>query len=95
MHLQGAEEEPLEASSLRDGDYVAVRRFTRILERGIDAKQTVDALINRCGSLVNLRAAIMRYRKPRRSFRFFRCDYWQADAIQSGLLVRTWCWFSP
>ena len=63
---------------------MAVRRFTRILERGIDAKQTVDALIDRCGSLVNLRAAIMRYRKPRRSFRFFRCDNWRAATIWSG-----------
>lgn len=32
----------LEARQLRDGEYVAVRRFTRILERGPDAKATVD-----------------------------------------------------
>lgn len=32
----------LEARQLRDGEYVAVRRFTRILERGPDAKTTVD-----------------------------------------------------
>lgn len=32
----------LEQRQLRDGEYVAVRRFTRILERGPDAKATVD-----------------------------------------------------
>lgn len=31
-----------ETKNLRDGDYVGVRRFVRILEQGSDAKATVD-----------------------------------------------------
>ena len=61
-----------EVRSLKDGEYVGVRRFTRILERGPEAKGDLDKVIDRCGSLVNLRTAIMRYRKPRRWFRFYR-----------------------
>ena len=61
-----------EVKSLKDGEYVGVRRFTRILERGPEAKSDLDKVIDRCGSLVNLRTAIMRYRKPRRWFRFYR-----------------------
>lgn len=64
---------PAEAESLRDGDYVAVRRFVRILERGDDAKGVLDAVVDQCGSLINLRTAIMRYRKPKRWFTFYRC----------------------
>lgn len=62
-----------ELASLRDGEYVAVRRFTRILERGIEAKGRVDDVVDACGGIVNLRIAIMRYRKARSSIRFFRC----------------------
>lgn len=62
-----------EIRSLKEGEYVGVRRFTRILERGTEAKSDLDKVIDRCGSLVNLRTAIMRYRKPRRWFRFYRC----------------------
>ena len=69
-HLQ-SEVDP-ESAALRDGDYVAVRRFTRMLERGSEAKAALDQVIDRAGALVNLRTAISRYRKPRRRFRFFR-----------------------
>ena len=62
----------LEARQLRDGEYVAVRRFTRILERGADAKARVDEVVDACGVLINLRTAIMRYRKPRSHGKFFR-----------------------
>lgn len=62
-----------EVKSLKEGEYVGVRRFTRILERGTEAKSELDKVIDRCGGLVNLRTAIMRYRKPRRWFRFYRC----------------------
>ncbi|KAL3150044.1 hypothetical protein ABBQ38_013395 [Trebouxia sp. C0009 RCD-2024] len=61
-----------EVKSLKEGEYVGVRRFTRILERGTEAKSDLDKVIDRCGGLVNLRTAIMRYRKPRRWFRFYR-----------------------
>lgn len=63
----------LEARQLRDGEYVAVRRFTRILERGPDAKATVDRVVDACGVLINLRTAIIRYRQPRSLDRFYRC----------------------
>ena len=64
-----------EVKSLKEGEYVGVRRFTRILERGTEAKADLDKVIDRCGGLVNLRTAIMRYRKPRRWFRFYRSDH--------------------
>lgn len=62
----------LEVAALKEGEYVAVRRFVRLLERGGDAKAALDELVDRAGALVNLRTAISRYRKPRRRFRFFR-----------------------
>ena len=62
----------LEVKNLRDGEYVAVRRFTRILERGPEAKATTDRVIDECGLLINLRTAIMRYRKPKDIKKFFR-----------------------
>ncbi|KAL4440251.1 hypothetical protein ABPG75_003252 [Micractinium tetrahymenae] len=75
----------LEARQLRDGEYVAVRRFTRILERGPDAKATVDEVVDACGVLINLRTAIIRYRQPRSFDRFFRPEI-QArhNAFQRG-----------
>lgn len=73
LFLQQLEAMTPEIRSLKEGEYVGVRRFTRILERGTEAKADLDKVIDRCGSLVNLRTAIMRYRKPRRWFRFYRC----------------------
>ncbi|KAK9839780.1 hypothetical protein WJX81_000925 [Elliptochloris bilobata] len=67
-----AEGDALEAAALREGEYVGVRRFTRTLERGGDAKAVVDAFVDRCGALLNLRTEILLYRRPRRSFRFYR-----------------------
>ena len=58
---------------MREGEYVGVRRFIRALERGMDSKALVDELVDRCGAVINLRTAIMHYRKPRDSFRFYRC----------------------
>ena len=49
-----------------------MRRFTRLLEDGDDAKRELDAIIDAAGAVVNLRTAISRYRKPRNRFRFFR-----------------------
>jgi hypothetical protein len=62
----------LEIKNLRDGEYVAVRRFLRILERGPDAKHISDRVIDECGLLINLRTAIMRYRRPKDVKRFFQ-----------------------
>lgn len=75
---------PAEVESLRDGDYVAVRRFVRILERGDDAKGVLDAVVDQCGSLINLRTAIMRYRKPKRWFTFYRCSCYQTMSLHQS-----------
>jgi hypothetical protein len=48
----------LEARQLRDGEYVAVRRFTRILERGPDAKAEVDQ-VGRQGQACGQRTALL------------------------------------
>lgn len=75
MYMQHTGANTPEVKSLKEGEYVGVRRFTRILERGTEAKSDLDKVIDRCGGLVNLRTAIMRYRKPRRWFRFYRSDH--------------------
>ena len=74
MHVVSVQmqNDALEMATLREGEYVAVRRFTRILERGVDAKGLLDKVVDQCGALINLRTAILRYRKPRNHFRFFR-----------------------
>lgn len=79
-----AEGDALEAAALREGEYVGVRRFTRTLERGGDAKAVVDALVDRCGALLNLRTEILLYRRPRRSFRFYRCRSGAVRALFAG-----------
>lgn len=61
-----------EKKNMQDGEYVGVRRFTRTLEKGVEAKAEVDAVLDACGTLVNLRTAIMRYRKPKSIDTFFR-----------------------
>lgn len=70
--MVGAPEIDPERVNMENGDYIGVRRFTRTLERGAEAKIEVDAVIDACGVLVNLRTAIMRYRKPKFVDSFFR-----------------------
>lgn len=66
------EENEREEAALKDGEYVGVRRFVRILENGIDGKNFTDRLVDLCGSLVNLRTSIVNYRKPQGKSRFHR-----------------------
>lgn len=61
-----------ETKNLQEGEYVGMRRFTRTLERGTEAKAEVDAVVDACGTLINLRTSIMRYRKPKNIGKFFR-----------------------
>lgn len=68
----GLGEREMEEAALKDGEYVGVRRFLRILESGSDAKALTDRVVDTCGSMVNLRTAIMRYRKPQGSSLFYR-----------------------
>ena len=63
---------PAEAAALADGDYEGVARLTRLLDDGDAAKAVADAEVDRAGAVVSLRRAIARYRKPRRTFRFYR-----------------------
>jgi protein-tyrosine phosphatase len=61
-----------QARNLQSGDYVGVRKFTRTLERGPEAKAEVDSVVDVCGALINLRTAIMRYCKPKSVNKFYR-----------------------
>ena len=70
--MMGAPDIDPERVNMENGEYIGVRRFTRTLERGAEAKVEVDAVIDACGVLVNLRTAIMRYRKPKFVETFFR-----------------------
>lgn len=70
--MQLSLEDGQEEAAMRDGEYVGVRRFVRITEDGVDAKALTDAVVDMCGGMVNLRTAIMRYRKPAGSLVFFR-----------------------
>lgn len=73
MCLCQEQENALIDAAMREGEYIGVRRFIRALERGMDSKALVDGWVDKCGAVINLRTAIMRYRKPRGSFRFYRC----------------------
>lgn len=57
---------------MRQGEYVGVRRFVRVLEYGDEAKDALDRTVNACSAVINLRTAIMRYRTPRNNHRFYR-----------------------
>ena len=46
------------------GEYSAARRLTILLKNGVDIKKSVDAVIDSCGVLKNLREAIFDYRHP-------------------------------
>ncbi|KAK2078696.1 hypothetical protein QBZ16_003536 [Prototheca wickerhamii] len=61
-----------EAANLWAGEYVAVRRLCRVLERGDAAKAAVDAVADAAGTLINLRTTIMRYRRPKSLDKFYR-----------------------
>ncbi|GMH33294.1 hypothetical protein BSKO_01128 [Bryopsis sp. KO-2023] len=58
--------DPCERIACEEGRYLAVRRLIRLLDSGPDSKQAVDRIIDACGMIINLRTAIMRYRKPLR-----------------------------
>lgn len=55
-----------ELVSLRNGDYAAIRRLVRLFVAGMKMKEVVDAVINHCAAITNLREAILAYRRPRR-----------------------------
>ena len=61
-----------ENTALREGEYVGVHRFVLTLENGYDAKHLTDLATDKCGQLINLRTAIMRYRTPQGNSRFHR-----------------------
>lgn len=59
-------EELEEQKALAAGGYVGVRRVVRLFEEGERCKQVVDSMADAASELLNLRVAIMKYRKPRR-----------------------------
>lgn len=61
-----------ESYNLQQGEYIGVRRFTWTLERGAEAKAEVDTVVDACGTVINLRTAIMRYRTPKSQNTFYR-----------------------
>ncbi|WIA11258.1 hypothetical protein OEZ85_011384 [Tetradesmus obliquus] len=61
-------EEVQERVSLAAGGYVGVRRVVRLLEHGDSAKRLVDAVIDGCAQMLNLRVAIMRFRRPKHQY---------------------------
>lgn len=64
----------LEQRQLRDGEYVAVRRFTRILERGPDAKATVDEVGAVDGGMWRLVARLLLYQLAQRQHAKATCS---------------------
>ena len=56
------------------------------LAAGDDAKALVDEWVDACAAVINLRTAIMRYRKPRSSARFYR--HVNAPHTMSGHLAK-------
>ncbi|KAF6255732.1 inositol hexakisphosphate-domain-containing protein [Scenedesmus sp. NREL 46B-D3] len=61
-------EEVQERVSLAAGGYVGVRRVVRLLEHGDNAKRIVDAVIDASAQMLNLRVAIMRFRRPKHQY---------------------------
>ncbi|KAG2430310.1 hypothetical protein HYH02_013787 [Chlamydomonas schloesseri] len=66
--------------SLAAGGYVGVRKIERLLEEGEAAKKVVDQIIDAASDLINLRVAIMKYRKPRSSYTYMRPEMQQRHA---------------
>eukprot|EP00271_Cylindrocystis_brebissonii_P022366 TRINITY_DN8584_c2_g1_i1.p1 TRINITY_DN8584_c2_g1~~TRINITY_DN8584_c2_g1_i1.p1 ORF type:complete len:1580 (+),score=309.80 TRINITY_DN8584_c2_g1_i1:485-5224(+) len=61
-----ADDKPLEPpdveEELRRGEYPVIRSLTRVLKGGAESKRQVDAVINQCSAMQNLREAILSYR---------------------------------
>ena len=53
---------------------MGVRRVVRLLEVGDVAKRMADAAIDANAQLLNLRVSILKYRKPRNSYKSLRSE---------------------
>ena len=86
--------DPREVAAIQSGDYEGVRRFTRVLAGGEAAKAAADAAVDAAGRVVNLRSSIARYRRPRRTFRFYRPEiHARHAAFTRGLAcLERYCW---
>ncbi|GBF92770.1 paladin [Raphidocelis subcapitata] len=71
-----SEDDEREAPALAPGEggYVGVRRVVRLLEVGDVAKRVADAAIDANAQLLNLRMAILKYHKPRNSYKSLRSE---------------------
>eukprot|EP00798_Chlamydomonas_sp_ICE-L_P002281 gene2281-8554_t len=79
-----------EQKALAGGGYVGVRRIVRLLEEGENAKKTVDAMVDTASGLINLRKAIMRYCKPRMSYKYVRPELQQFTSAFNTSDLRQW-----
>ncbi|EPS58742.1 hypothetical protein M569_16071, partial [Genlisea aurea] len=53
---------PSSEESIRRGEYTVIRSLIRVLEGGAEGKRQVDAIIDKCAAMQNLREAIASYR---------------------------------
>ncbi|CAG9460890.1 unnamed protein product [Pedinophyceae sp. YPF-701] len=53
---------------LRAGAYAAVRRLVKLLPEGQEIKRVLDEVIDACSVCLNLRLAISKYRRPRKTW---------------------------
>ncbi|KAG1680951.1 hypothetical protein FOA52_009910 [Chlamydomonas sp. UWO 241] len=78
-------EEVEEQKSLAAGGYVGVRRVVRLLEEGEGSKNVVDNMVDAASDMINLRVAIMKYRKPRSLYKYIRPELQQRNgAFKKG-----------
>lgn len=50
-------------SGLGINDILLLRKITRLFDNGIECRQTLDAVIDRCSALQNIRQAVLQYTK--------------------------------
>ncbi|GJN24153.1 hypothetical protein PR202_gb11875 [Eleusine coracana subsp. coracana] len=51
------------SSGLGINDILLLRKITRLFDNGIECRQTLDAVIDRCSALQNIRQAVLQYTK--------------------------------
>lgn len=57
----GNSEEPPHTFGIND--ILLLRKITRLFDNGIECREVLDAVINRCSALQNIRQAVLHYRK--------------------------------
>ena len=73
-----------EAAALREGEYVAVRRFTRLLEGGAEAKAALDQVLSQL-SQVSILRLVPRFLRPKHAV--YHTPHWRGN---QGVWPRLW-----